>query len=233
MKALLTEWRRNTTTTHPASVRLQVTKHCLPSEIFEIFRIWCSFWGLWLIPIQVMLRCELLLKRLSFKSGTGWQRWLTRGGAGNANDSISVRWFVPHPAFLHFRPLVRFTQPSLSLLSVWLVCPLFSLFWNISGCAVLTKEKWCVVHTTKPVHKKGISACNGPLVWQIDWVWRFSVVHWSKLIWACSSDVKHPSPLSTCDGWLATRFSADKEAQMWFENLGQLYGTLLSEYSLP
>ena len=50
-----------------------------------------------------------------------------KGGAGNANDSISVRWFVPsnHP-FLYFRTLNFAIQPSFSLLLVGL-CGLFSL----------------------------------------------------------------------------------------------------------
>ena len=191
MKALLTEWRRNTTTTHPASVRLQVTKHCLPSEIFEIFRIWCSFWGLWLIPIQVMLRCELLLKRLSFKSGTGWQRWLTRGGAGNANDSISVRWFVPLTAFLHLRPLVCFTQPSLSLLSVWLVCPLFSLFWNISGCAYIS-DVLCILRNQfiKKAFQLVMDHWFGKLIGFEGFLW-FTGRSWSELAHRMSSILPH------------------------------------------
>ena len=129
MKALLTEWRRNTTTTHPASVRLQVTKHRLPSEIF---RIWCSFWGLWLIPIQVMLRCELLLKRLSFKSGTGWQRWLT-------GRSRKCQW-------LYFRPLVRAPSSLSQLSSVGSFHPTksFSTFRmvGLSSFLPVLKYKW-------------------------------------------------------------------------------------------
>ena len=91
-KALLKVWRRNTTT-HPASVRLHVTKQRRSSKRMEgvtIFEVAAILWAQWEVPLK---------RRTS-------QRRLTGGRAGNADDSISVRWFVPSSraflrSFLH------------------------------------------------------------------------------------------------------------------------------------
>ena len=80
-KALLKVWRRNTTT-HSASVRLHVTKQRRSSKRMEgvtIFEVAAILWAQWEVPLK---------RRTS-------QRRLTGGRAGNADDSISVRWFVP------------------------------------------------------------------------------------------------------------------------------------------
>ena len=143
MKALRTDWRRNTTNCIcPASGY----KTLLPSQTF---RIWSSFWG---------LRSLKKLKAFSSRFDEMWiafeeaviQKWnsLTEevdkgGGAGNADDSISVRWFVPPTTglsllFLCFVLLLWSTQPSLFLLYI---CPLFSQFC-LQVAAVLMNAKW-------------------------------------------------------------------------------------------
>ena len=129
MKALLTKWRRNTTTTHPASVRLQVTKHRLPSEIFGI---WCSFWGLWLITIQVLLRWIAIEEAVI-------QKWNRLTKVVDKGRSRKCQW-------LYFRPLVRAPSSLSPLSSVGSFHPTksFSTFRmvGLSSFLPVLKYKW-------------------------------------------------------------------------------------------
>ena len=126
MQALLTEWRRNTTNCIcPAS-----GYKTLPAVVNIL--ILMVFLGTTITSVKAMVVTsgtdndrvlKLLLKKLSFKSGTGWQR-----------RSRKCRW-------LYFRPLVRAIQPSLPLLSYAEFCHptvLFSTFgwfvWALFSC---------------------------------------------------------------------------------------------------
>ena len=135
MEALLTEWDRNTTN-HSLCI-CPASGYKTPPAVKNI---WNMMLILESIVIQFMLiRCELLLKKLSIKSGTGRHK----GGAGNANDSISVRWFES-PSSLSPLSSVASFHPTKSF-STFCMVGLSSFLRIVSGCAVLIKAKWCVV----------------------------------------------------------------------------------------
>ena len=148
--------------------------------------------------------------------------------------------------WLYFRPLVRVPfQPFSSFLRCF-VPPNQVFLYFLYGWFVLFSPncKWlccsdkskvmccCTQYNVLPNQfiTNCVLACNGASNGLAD----FFSLHVSavQLIWAGSSDVD-PSSLSTCDGWLPTRFSADKEARICscnhvgFENPGQLIDTQL------
>ena len=139
-------------------------------------------------------------------------------GGWQGGRSRKCRW-------LYFRPLVRASH-NRPFSTFPMLCPAvvshptksFSTLHLSSFLPILFASS-CCSYESQVIQNQFINnwipTCNGLLVWEIYWVYRFSAVHWSNLIRACLLiGCGDPSSLSTCDGWLATKFLAYNEPQI-------------------